>query len=311
MIVAITGGSGFLGAHLVRALLARGARVRVLAREGGDRANLAGLPLEIVDGTLDGPLPDGFLHGADALLHAAAVFQDAAHPERLRAVNVEGTRRVLDFAARAGIRRVVHVSTMGTCTPAHEHRASTEADTVPLDRASRYVLTKLEGERLALARTDLEVVVVNPGAPIGPFDRKPTVTGARILQVLRGRRPELPPGPVNYLPASACAEGILRALDRGRAGERYLLGGEHVGAEDFVRRVAALAGIATPRPRLGKRLRGLLGLRPAGPPHLMIDDAKARRELGHTAGDLDHAIRDAIDDFRARGAVRPVSSGRD
>jgi dihydroflavonol-4-reductase len=305
MTVALTGGAGFLGAHVVRELLSRGERLRLLLRAGGERANLDGLTgLEIVEGDLaTGVIPEAFPGNATFLVHLAAVYsEDPAHEETMRAVNVGGTRAVLDAARRSGVSRVLHVSTMGTCAPAAGGRAATEDDRPATgSRTSSYVRSKIEAEEIALGAEGLEVVVANPAAPVGAFDFKPSPTGRRIYQVARGIWPRLLAGAVNHVAARDCARGILLAAERGRPGERYLLGGENLGWREFLDRVAAAAGRPPPRrPFLDRLLRR--GLPALG--NLAIDDAKARRELGYVSGDLDAAFREAVASFRNRPAAR-------
>ena len=157
------------------------------------------------------------------------------------------------------------------------------------------VVTKLEGEELALAEDRIEVVVVNPAAPVGRFDRKPTVTGQRIRDIAEGRWPRLLAGPVNHVSATACVRGMLLAGKRGRPGERYLLGGEDVPPEELLARVAGAAGRSIPRRPFLWRLCGK-GRPSAG--SLSIDDSKARRELGYDPGNLEAAFRDAVSWFQ-------------
>lgn len=304
VIVAVTGGAGFLGGHIVRLLLAEGNRVSVLLHPGGDRRSLEGLDVECVEGDLDdGGVPKSFLAGAEAVIHAAALYseraEDRVHMER---VNVGGTRAVLEAAIGSGVRRAVHVSTMGTCAPRPDGRPATEADRVEIGPAtSGYVRTKRAAEDVALAVRGLEVIVVNPSAMAGAGDAKPGVTGRRILEILAGRHPRLVRGVVNHVPVSAAARGVLLALDRGRPGERYLLGGEDLPSREFLHRVAAAGGVPIPRRPWRDRLRSAL---PGPDFNLAIDDTKARRELGHAPGDLDAAFREAAAWFRAAGMVR-------
>jgi dihydroflavonol-4-reductase len=297
MLVAVTGGSGFLGAHLVRRLLVRGDRVRVLVRPGGDRSNLAGLPVETVDGVLgEGPLGAGFPGPADLLIHLAAVLPgQGADEAALVRVNVAGTAAVLEAARRDRVPRLLHVSTMGTCAPAPGGRSATEADRPAVSRLSPYARSKLSAEDLALGFPGLEVVAALPAAPVGAWDRRPTVTGARVRAVLGGRWPDLPPGLVNHVPAAGCAQGLLLVAAGGRPGARYLLGGENLAPRAFVERVAAAGGVPVPGRPLSDRLRRWRPARRAG---LAIDDRRAREELGYRPGDLDTAFREAAAWFR-------------
>ena len=305
MLVAVTGGSGFLGAHVVRRLLARGDRVRVLVRPAGDRRNLAGLPVETVDGLLgEGPLGPGFPGSADLVIHLAAVLpgMSADEPTLFR-VNVEGTRAVLEAARRDRVPRFLHVSTIGTCAPAPGGRPATEADRPEVTRLSAYARSKLAAEDLALGFRGLEVVAGLPAAPVGAWDRRPTVTGERVRAVLEGRWPDLLPGPVNHVPARGCAEGLLLVAAHGCPGARYLLGGENLAPEEFVARVAGAGAVPPPGRPLLDRLRRWRSRPLAG---LAVDDRRAREELGYRPGDLDEAFREAAAWFRC-GTAPPAA----
>lgn len=290
MHVAVTGAAGFLGEHLVRLLQGDAEHlVTGIIRPGGARP-ATGVDCKEADLAGSG-LPDGTFAGVDLVVHLAALYSERqADLSAMRAVNVGGTRAVLDAAARDGVPRVVHCSTMGTCAPARHGGAATEDDRIDPAGASPYHVTKLEGEDVALAEGRVEVVVVNPSAPVGPFDRRPTVTGRRIRAIVEGRWPRLMSGPVNYVCAQACVRGMLLAGERGRPGERYLLGGEDVLPGDLVARVAAAAGRPPPRRPLLWRLRGKG--RPT-PGSLSVDDRKARRELGYAPGNLQAAFEAA------------------
>jgi len=298
MDVAVTGVSGFLGAHLVRVLLEQGHRVRGLARPGRTCPDLEGLELQILSGDLElGDVPDGFFDGAEVVLHLAAIYSERASDEGLmNRVNVLGTRAVLEGAVRHGVPRVLHCSTMGSCAPATHGGSATEADRPDPELSSPYNRTKLAAEDLALSFEGVEVVVANPAAPVGAYDRKPTVTGRRVRDVVRGQWPRLLAGPVNHVPARACARGLWLAATRGVPGERYLLGGENLDPEAFLERLARAADREVPRRGLWLRFRGKG--RPA-PGSLAIDDTKARRALGYESGDLDAAFTEAAHWFRA------------
>ena len=168
------------------------------------------------------------------------------------------------------------------------------------ESTSAYHLTKLEGEDIALEFDGVEVVVVNPSAPVGDLDWKPTVTGRRILDVMNGRWPRQMVGPVNYVCASACVRGMMAAAERGMPRERYLLGGlDELRWDDFLERVAQAAGCAIPKRSLLWRLRGK-GL--PSPGHLSLDISKARRDLDYDPGDLDQALARAVAWFRAQNS---------
>ncbi|NRA95765.1 MAG: NAD-dependent epimerase/dehydratase family protein [Planctomycetes bacterium] len=295
MRVVVTGAAGFLGENLVRVLLEEpGHTVSGLVRPGGASPAVE-VPCSEVD-LAAGALPGGVFAGIDLVIHLAGLYSARATDlGAMRLTNVAGTRAVLDAAVRDGVSRVVHCSTMGTCVSIEQAGPATEDDRIDPAAASPYHVTKLEGEELALAEDRIEVVVVNPAAPVGRFDRKPTVTGQRIRDIAEGRWPRLLAGPVNHVSATACVRGMLLAGKKGRPGERYLLGGEDVPPEELLARVAAAAGRSIPRRPFLWRLRGK-GRPSAG--SLSIDDSKARRELGYDPGNLEAAFRDAVSWFQ-------------
>jgi dihydroflavonol-4-reductase len=302
----VTGAGGFIGAHVAAALAAAGAEVRAFDLRPPDDPPPG---VEPVAGDLldDGALR-GALDGCDAVFHLAALYSyRRADADAMRRVNVEGTRAVLDTAARAGGVRVVHTSSCATCGPV-PGRAATEDDAPPdWELAVPYKRTKLDAERLALraAAEGLDVVVVNPTTPVGPGDRGPTPTGKMVRDVASGRaRAYLRGGALNVVAVEDVAAGHLLAHERGRAGRRYLLGGENLSMREVFATIAAAAGRRAPRVAIPWRLAyaAALGadaaLRPLGrEPSLLVldevrlarlpmtfDDTRARAELGYRPG---------------------------
>jgi dihydroflavonol-4-reductase len=298
----VTGAAGFIGSHVAAALAAGGAEVRAF-----DRRALAEVPsgVEPVAGDLLDPgAVARAMEGCDAVFHLAALYSYArADAEAMQAINVDGARAVLDAAARGGTRRrVVHTSSCATCGPVAGH-AATEDDAPPAWELSiPYKRTKLEGERLALeaAREGLDVVVVNPTTPVGPGDRRPTPTGKMVADVAQGRaRAYLADGALNVVAVEDVAAGHVAAHERGRGGERYLLGGENLPMRDVFAIVATAAGRRAPRIAVPWSLAlgaawvanaalGAMGREPTllvldevrlGRHPMTFDDSKARREL--------------------------------
>lgn len=295
MRVYVTGGGGFVGGHVVRALRERGADVR------DERVDL-----------LDGPGLERALAGCDALVHVAALYSYDAPEHELERANVEGTRTVLAAAARAGVTRIVHTSTAGTCGPV-AGRPATEADAPPpWELKVPYKRTKLEAERLALAAG---AIVVNPTTPVGDGERRPTPTGRMVAGVARGRiRGYVASTGLNVVDVRDVGVGHALALERGRPGERYLLGGVDVPLAELFASLAALAGRPRPRirvPYAAARAAAALGLvnrnevRLARLP-MYFSSAKAERELGYRAGPIEPALRRAVDDALARGRPHPA-----
>jgi dihydroflavonol-4-reductase len=311
----VTGAAGFIGGHVAAALTSAGAHVVAFDRI----APADGLVDDVVLGdVLDPDAVRRALDGCDAVFHLAAVYSYARRDAGLmEAVNVRGTRTVLDAAVRGGrSRRIVHTSSCATCGPvagrvATEHDVPTDADLdVPYKR------TKLAGERAALqaAAEGYDVVVVNPTVPVGPGDLRPTPTGKMVLDVARGRaRAYLARSVLNVVAVEDVAAGHALAFEHGRAGERYLLGGENMEVREVFAIVARAAGLPAPRlpvpwavayaaARIADAASRPLGREPqllvldevrAGRlPHL-FDDAKARAELGYESRPAADALADA------------------
>lgn len=288
MRVYVTGGSGFVGSHVVRELAAAGADVCAERIDLLDRDELVRA-----------------MRGCDAVLHVAALYSYAAPARELERVNVAGTRSVLEAAAAARVRRLVHTSTAGTCGPVAGRAATEEDAPPPWELRVPYKRTKLEAERLVLAaaRDGLETIVLNPTTPVGEGDRKPTPTGAMIAGVARGRiRGYVATTGLNVVDVRDVARGHALALERGRSGERYLLGGTNLSLEELFAAVAQLA--ARPRPRirvpyLAARAAAALGLvnrdevRLARLP-MFFSCAKAERELGYAPGPIGPALALAV-----------------
>lgn len=287
MTVYVTGAGGFVGSHVAAALRERGAEVR------DERVEL-----------LDGAALERAFAGCDAVFHVAALYSFDAPAEEIARVNVQGTDNVVRACRAAGVRRLVHTSTAGTCGPV-PGRAATEEDEPPAhELAVPYKRTKLEAERLVLAAAadGLDAVVVNPTAPVGEGDRKPTPTGRMVAGVASGRIPAYVASGLNVVDVRDVAAGHVLALERGRAGERYLLGGANLTLAELFAAIARIAG--RPRPRLrvpypvsvGAAQLGLANrdeVRLARIP-MFFSSAKAERELGYRPGPVEPALARAI-----------------
>jgi len=324
----VTGAAGFIGRHVVSALVAGGADVVAFDRRfpADPAATELGGVAELVRGdVLDVDALRRAVGGCDAVFHLAAVYSYARGDAALmQAVNVAGTRAVLTAVADGRPRRIVHTSSCATCGPV-AGRAADERDLPPAaDLSIPYKRTKLHGERLALAaaRAGADVVVVNPTVPVGPGDRRPTPTGKMVADVARGRvRAYLAGSALNVVAVQDVAAGHVRAFERGRRGERYLLGGENLTIRQVFAEIAGAAGRPVPwlgvpwaaahlaarvadatlRP-LGRepRLLVLDEVRAGRLPHL-FDDAKARSELGHVSRPVVQALVEAAASALAAG----------
>lgn len=325
----VTGGTGFVGSNLVRELLADGHEVRVLARPGSDRSALQGCAVEIVEGDL---LQRGSLEravaGAEWVFHAAADYRLwAPDPLSLQRTNVEGTRNVLECAVAAGARRIVHTSTVG-CLGLPEDGAPGDEDTpvAPEDMVGPYKASKFQAERLAegQARAGAPVVIVNPSAPVGAWDLKPTPTGRIIVDFLRGRMLGVMDTGLNIVHVRDVARGHIRAAERGRVGEKYVLGNRNMSLEEIFAALAGLTGL--PRPRLHVPyalalaaafvMEGVARATGRSPQasrtavhmaakRMYFTPAKAWRELGLPRTPVETAFQDAVRFFVDRGYAPP------
>jgi dihydroflavonol-4-reductase len=323
----VTGGTGFVGSQVVRALLEDGVDVRVLARSGSDRRALTDLPVEVVTGDLVDPASlKAPLQGVEVLYHVAADYRLwAPDPAVLYRVNVDGTRALLVAAGAAGVSRIVYTSSVGTLGLPHDGRPGTEETPVRLeDMVGDYKRSKFLAEREAeaAAARGLPVVIVNPSAPIGPWDWKPTPTGRMLVDYLKGRMLAYVDTGLNLVHVQDVARGHLLAAARGRPGERYILGhGEgNLPLRAIFERLAPYTGIQAPRVRLPHRaalaigagaewVARFRGTEPAvartavrmAAKRMFFDPSKAVRELGLPQTPVDQALRDAVDWYWANG----------
>jgi len=250
----VTGGTGFIGSGVVRVLLERGVSVRVLCRRGSSRENLEGLDVEIVEGDLLDPasLRRG-MTGCPLVFHAAALYSFWARPrDRIYEVNVDGTANVFAAAKDAGVERIVYTSSVAALGLRDDGAPADETTPTSLDRViGDYKRSKYLAEQLALdAAKTLPIVIVNPSFPVGPRDIKPTPTGQTILDFLSRRMPAYLDTGMNVVDVEDVALGHWLAVERGRIGERYILGGENLTMRRLLELLAELTGLPAPRVRL-------------------------------------------------------------
>ncbi|MDR3424449.1 MAG: NAD-dependent epimerase/dehydratase family protein [Alphaproteobacteria bacterium] len=322
----LTGATGFVGAAVARLLIAKGHRLRVLSRPHNDRRNLNGLDIEIVEGDLTQPETyRNALKNCRNLLHVAADYRiwvpDAAAMNR---VNIDGTRALMLAALDANVERVVYTSSVATLglhkdgSPASEDSPVTFEDMVGTYKQSKY-LAEAEVRRL-IEHHNLPAVIVNPSTPIGPRDIKPTPTGRIIVDAARGRMPAYVDTGLNVVHVDDVALGHWLALERGKIGERYILGGDNLALSDILAIIAELTRRPAPKiqlPRaaiypvaIGMELAArLTGWNPIvtrdalrmSKKKMYFTSAKATRDLTYTSRPAREAIEDAIKWFQTEG----------
>ena len=324
----VTGGTGFIGANVARELLAAGVTVRVLARPRGDRRALAGVKVEVVEGDLLDPASvRRAVSGVQIVYHVAADYRLwTPDPATLYRTNVDGTRAVLEAAGEAGVRRVVHTSSVGALGIPENGQPGTEETPVALtDMVGHYKRSKFLAERLALdfARRGLPVVVVNPSAPVGPWDVKPTPTGQMVVDFMRGRMVASLDTGLNVVHVRDVARGHLLAAERGTPGRRYILGHRNLSLAEIFGLLAEITGRRPPRFRVPYALAWLsaaccesvarvTGRPPAVPltavrmarKRMYFSPARAVQELGLPQTDVRSALADAVAWFETHGYAR-------
>jgi dihydroflavonol-4-reductase len=317
----VTGASGFLGWHLARFLVDRGTRVRALVRRPG---TVADLPVETVVGDLrDRSSLDRAVSGCGLVFHVAADYRLwAKDPSEIYRSNVDGTRDLLEAAQNAGVDRFVYTSTVG-CVGFVEGGAGDETTPAGLDEMTGpYKRSKFLAEQVALkfAGNGFPVVVVNPTAPVGDRDVKPTPTGKTIVDFLKGRMPAYVDTGLNLVDVRDVAAGHWLACENGRVGERYILGSANLSLHEIFERLASISGIPAPGQRIPWALAmaagavstawaSMTGREPRVPldavrmakSKMFVSHAKAERELGFHPAQPDTALGRAVAWFRSNG----------
>lgn len=323
--VLVTGASGFVGSAVARALTARGDAVRVLVRETSDRTNLAGLDAEVALGDVrDEAAVRAALDGVTHLFHVAADYRLwARDPEEIVRNNRDGTGAVMRAALSVGVERVVYTSSVATLrtrrdAPADETGPLSEGEAIGAYKRSKVVAERLV-ERM-IAEQGLPAVIVSPSTPIGPRDVKPTPTGRIIVEAATGKIPAFVDTGLNLVHVDDVARGHLLAMERGRIGERYILGGQDVTLRDMLAEIARLTGrkpptVALPRGPLqplawaAEAVAQVTGREPfltrdalkMSRNLMYFTSAKAERELGYAARPYADALADALAWFREAG----------
>jgi len=324
----VTGATGLVGSAVARALLARGDRVRVLARPNSNRRNLAGLSVEIAEGAMEDPRSLAHaVAGCRYVYHVAADYRIwVPDPAPMFRANVEGTRDLMTAALEAGAERVIYTSSVATLGLLPGGSADEETPSGIEDMIGPYKRSKFAAEEVVreLARErGLPVVIVNPSTPVGPGDVKPTPTGRLIVEAARGQMPAFVDTGLNIVHVDDVAEGHLAAAERGRVGERYILGGENMTLAEILAEISEVVGRRPPRLRvphsvlfpvaigaeLAARVTGrdpfvtLDGVRMSRK-KMYFSSEKASRELGYAPRPAREAIANAVGWFKANGYLK-------
>jgi dihydroflavonol-4-reductase len=342
----VTGATGFLGSHVARVLAEQGAELRLLVRATSDLRNLDGLNTDRVMGDLRDPVSIAkAVSGCDVVFHVAADYRLwVRDPAEMYRTNVEGTRSLLEAARKQGVRRVVYTSSVATMgfisnQGAAELRsagqpwaavptqavADEESPVALADMIGHYKRSKFMAEQVAFeaARSGVDVVVVNPTTPIGERDIKPTPTGRIVVDFLQRKFPAYVETGLNLVDATECARGHVQALEKGRTGERYILGGENLTLKQILDRLGAITGLKSPETKvpymvalaagvfyemvsgrlLGREPRATIDEVRMSRKTMFVSSAKAERELGWRTVPVDGALRRSVEWFRANGYV--------
>jgi dihydroflavonol-4-reductase len=322
----LTGATGFVGSHVARVLAGKGARLRLLVRSTSNLANLAGIPAETVVGDLR--RPETFastLAGCDAVFHVAADYRLwVRNPDAMYASNVVGTKDLLRLAREAGVPRFIYTSSVATMGFRSDGTIVNEDTPVSLDAmVGHYKRSKFlaEQEAVAAARAGQQVIILNPTTPIGAGDIKPTPTGRIVVDFLNRKFPAYVDTGLNLVDVIEVARAHAAALEKGRAGERYILGGENLTLKQMLDKMSAITGLPSPRLRVphdvamvfaffDENIQGrLLGREPRatveavrmGRKKMFASSTKAEVELGFQIVPVYQALRSAIEWFRTNG----------
>jgi len=324
----ITGATGFLGSHVARVAAEHGADLRLLVRPESRTANIDSLKAERVLGDLrDAASLERAMAGCDVVFHVAADYRLwVTDPDQMYRSNVEGTRSILEAARKNRVRRVVYTSSVATMGFTANGRLADENSPVALDRMiGHYKRSKFMAEQVALeagravATGDTEIVVVNPTTPVGEQDIKLTPSGRIVVDFLKKKFPAYVDTGLNLVDATECARGHMAALEQGKSGERYILGGENLTLKEILDKLGAITGLPSPRIRvpyamalatgvvdevftgriLGREPRATIDAVRMGRKKMFVSSAKAERDLGWNIVPVDAALRRAVEWFRA------------
>src|SRR5438445_1502609 len=322
----VTGATGFVGSHVARILAEQGADLRLLVRSSSDPKNIQNLNAERVTGDLRDPNTlETAISGCDVVFHVAADYRLwIRDPDQMYRSNVEGTRAILEAARKNRVRRAVYTSSVATMGFTSNGQPADENSPVSLhNMIGPYKRSKFMAEQVATeaARAGQDVVIVNPSTPVGERDIKPTPTGRIVVDFLKKKFPAYVDTGLNLVDVKECARGHIAALEKGRSGERYILGGENLTLKQILDKLAAITGLPSPKLRLPyavalasgvvdtvvtgvvlrREPRVTLDAVRMGRKKMFVSSSKAERELGWYAVAVDGARSRAVEWFQANG----------
>ncbi len=326
MITLVTGAAGFLGSHVARQLVARGDSVRVLMRPSSTNRAIADLSLEYVTGDLRDPTSlDRAMKDVKRVFHVAADYRLwARRKQDIYDSNVGGTKNLLDAAKRAGVEQLIYTSTVATIAVDRPQLPNEFTEARLEEMVGHYKRSKwlAEKEALSAAKSGIPVIVAMPTTPVGPWDWKPTPTGKIILDFLNGKMPGYVETGLNFVGVEDCAAGHLLIAEKGKVGERYLLGGENLTLKQMLDALSKITGLPAPKLKIPHGLAlgvayastvfsRLLGREPSIPVegvkiarHMMfVDCSRAQRELGFKVGPVAAALERAVRWYEANGYI--------
>jgi dihydroflavonol-4-reductase len=326
MLAFVTGATGFLGSHVARALAEQGADLRLLVRPNSNTKNIDDLKADRAIGDLrDSTSLQKGIAGCDVVFHVAADYRLwVRDPEEMYRANVEGTRAILEAARKSKVRRVVYTSSVATMGFTSNGQPADENSPVSLgNMIGPYKRSKFMAEQAVIeaARAGQDVVIVNPTTPVGERDIKPTPTGRIVVDFLKRKFPAYVDTGLNLVDATECARGHIAALEKGRSGERYILGGENLTLKQILDKLAAITGLPSPSIRVpyvlalatgvvdeivtgrirGKEPRATIDAVRMGRKKMFVRYAKAEGELGWKSVPVESALQRAVQWFRQNG----------
>ena len=326
MLAFVTGATGFVGSHVARVLAEQGADLRLLVRSESTLRNIQELKADQVTGDLrDAASLKKAVAGCDVIFHVAADYRLwVRDPDEMYRSNVQGTQAILDAAREARVRRVVYTSSVATMGFTSNGQPADENSPVSLDNMiGPYKRSKFMAEEIAMeaGRSGMDVVVVNPTTPVGERDIKPTPTGRIVVDFLKRKFPAYVDTGLNLVDVTECARGHVSALEKGKSGERYILGGENLTLKQILDKLAVITGLPSPKIRVPyvvalatgvvdqvvtgyirkREPRATIDAVRMGRKKMFVSSSKAERDLGWQTASVDNGLRRAVEWFHTNG----------